>query len=167
MHRDFDGVERLALGFVGGLAGTMAIQALLGATQKWAPAAMPPMRDEPGHFMVEQAERLLPTRARGQIPAAVESGAGKLLGMGYGLTFGTLYAAVRPRGGSPLADGLLLGLVCWAAGYLGWLPAVGLMPPVWRQKAPQALAPVADHLAYGVATVAAYNWLRGRLLRGF
>jgi hypothetical protein len=62
-----------------------------------------------------------------------------------------------------LLDGAVLGGVCWAVGYAGWLPALGLMPPVWRQRAPQVVAPAAEHFAYGMATVAAYNWLSGRL----
>jgi hypothetical protein len=44
----------------------------------------------------------------------------------------------RPRGGSALLDGALLDIASWAAGYLGWLPALGLMPPVWRQDPPAA-----------------------------
>ena len=160
MGHESDGFERLALGALGGFAGTLAIQALLKATQTWAPEAVPPLRSEPGHFMVQQAERLMPSKIRRKIPEAVEQGVGQMLGLGYGLTFGVLYAALRPRGGSPLADGLILGLACWAAGYLGWLPATGLMPPIWRQKTPQALAPAADHVVYGMTTVAAYDWFR-------
>ena len=57
----------------------------------------------------------------------------------------------------------VLGVACWAAGYMGWLPALGLIPPVWQQEAPQAVAPVAEHVAYGMATVAAYDWLRVRV----
>lgn len=160
MRDDHDSWQRLALGALGGFAGTVAIQALLKANQKWMPEAMPPLRDEPGHYMVEQVTHLLPRGLSRQLPEAVQSGVGQMLGLGYGLTFGVLYALLRPRGGSPLADGLVLGMVSWAAGYLGWLPASGLMPPVWRHKAPQAIAPVAEHAAYGFATVATYDWLR-------
>ena len=42
-------------------------------------------------------------------------------------------------------------------------PALGLMPPVWRQQAPQAIAPAAEHIVYGMATVGAYDWLRERV----
>jgi hypothetical protein len=60
-------------------------------------------------------------------------------------------------------DRFLTRAALGAAGYLGWLPALGLMPPVWEQEAPQAVVPAAEHLVYGVVTVAAYNWLRARL----
>jgi hypothetical protein len=61
-----------------------------------------------------------------------------------------------------LLDGAALGVACWAVEYAGGLPALGLMPPVWRQRAQQVIAPAAEHVAYGVATVAAHDWLRGR-----
>jgi hypothetical protein len=59
-----------------------------------------------------------------------------------------------------LLEGPALGVACWAVGYPGWLPTLRLMPPVLRKRAQQAVAPVAEHVDYGVATVVAYNWLR-------
>ncbi|HEX5443941.1 MAG TPA: hypothetical protein VFW87_08945 [Pirellulales bacterium] len=56
-----------------------------------------------------------------------------------------------------MRDGLVLGMAAWTAGYLGWLPALGLMRPVWKQNLPQALAPVAEHAVYGVVTDAVYD----------
>lgn len=163
MYRSDGWRKRIALGAAGGLAGTIAIQALLSANQKWLPSAVPPMRQEPGPFMVERGEDVLPSTVRQRIPHGVETGAAQMLAAGYGLTFGALYTLVRPQGGSALVDGVLLGLANWATGYLGWLPATGLMPPIWRQKAPQAIAPIVQHALYGMAVVATYNWLRRRL----
>jgi hypothetical protein len=159
MHRHSEFLKRACLGAAGGLLGTAAIQAVMAATKKWVPEAAPPMRQNPGEFMVERAERVLPGSVRRQIPEAVETAAAQGLGVGYGVAFGALYAALRPRGGSALVDGAVLGAVCWAAGYLGWLPALGLTPPVGEQTGPQVAGPVVDHLAYGVATVAAFDWL--------
>jgi hypothetical protein len=59
--------------------------------------------------------------------------------------------------------GIILGRANWATGYLGWLPASGLMRPIWKQKAPQAIAPIAEHTLYGMVTVAVYDWLRERV----
>lgn len=164
MHDDPDLLKRIALGAAGGFAGTLALQALLSASQKWLPSAAPPLRQHPGEFMVEKAEETLPERVRDHIPDVAEKAVAQALGVGYGLAFGALYAALRPRGGSPLLGGLMLGAAAWAAGYLGWLPALGLMRPVWKQNAPQALAPAAEHAVYGMVTVAAYDWLQERLV---
>ncbi len=78
---------------------------------------------------------------------------------GYGLTAGALYAALRPDAGPILCDGLVLGLATWAAGYPGWLPALGLMPPVREQGAAQAFGPAIRHALFGVVTAAAYRRL--------
>ncbi len=163
-NADAHWLGRVALGAAGGFAGTLALQALLSASQKWLPSAAPPLRRHPGEFMVEKAEEVLPEQVRNRIPEAAEKATAQALGVGYGLAFGALYAALRPRGGSPLLDGVILGAAAWAAGYLGWLPALGLMRPVWKQDAPQALAPAAEHAVYGVVTVAAYDWLQARLV---
>lgn len=163
MHDGTRWLTRLALGAVGGFAGTLAVQALMTGRQRMLPESTPPMREEPGTFMVEKAKSVLPETLHERIPEAVESAAAGALGMGYGLSFGALYAGLRSEGGSPWSDGLALGTACWAAGYLGWLPALGLMPPVWRQSTSQALVPLAEHLVYGMVTVAAYDWLLDRV----
>ena len=154
--------SQLAFGAVAGLAGTMTIQTLLKAHQKLAPESLPPMNEDPGHFMIRKAEQLLPQKARERIHEKAESASAKLLGLGYGMTFGALYAALRPKTRRPLLEGALLGIATWAAGYLGWLPGAKLMPPVWKQNATQVALPLAEHALYGVATVESYRWLRAR-----
>src|ERR1043166_8199707 len=93
-----------------GLAGTMTIQTLLKAHQKLAPESLPPMNEDPGHFMIRKAEQLLPQKARERIPEHAESASAKLLGPGYGMTLGALYAALRPKTRRPLLEGALLGI---------------------------------------------------------
>jgi hypothetical protein len=62
-----------------------------------------------------------------------------------------------------LVDAALLGLGTWAVGYLSWLPATGLMPPVQYQGARKVAMPAAQHILFGLATVAMDQVLR-RLL---
>jgi hypothetical protein len=85
--------------------------------------------------------------------------AAKSLALGYGLTAGAIYGALCPHPGNLLVDGTALGLGVWAAGYLGWLPALGLMPPVQQQETEQIAGPIVQHVIFGVATVAADQWL--------
>jgi hypothetical protein len=162
MHQHSEFLKRTCLGAAGGFIGTVAIQAFMGARTKWLPESAPPLRQHPGEFLVEQAEEALPAGARRHIPEAAESAVAQGLGVGYGMAFGALYAALRRQPGNALLGGAVLGLGCWAAGYLGWLPATGLTPPIWKQSAAQVLGPVVDHLAYGVVTAAAYDWLCGQ-----
>src|SRR5215212_7543098 len=152
-------IEHVALGAAAGVAATFLLQGVRTTEQKLLPETMPPIREDPGEFMVEQAEQLLPEQTREQVPATVETAAAKSLALGYGLTAGAIYGAVRQRPGNLLVDGTVLGLGVWAVGYLGWLPALGLMPPVQRQETEQVAGPIVQHVIFGVATVAAYQWL--------
>ena len=133
------------------------MQGLLAAHKRVSPRTMPPIRQDPGEFMIAHAKSALPASARRRIPGAAETVASTGLHLGYGATFGALYGAMRSSGGSAWTDGPLLGLLTWAAGYLGWLPASELMPPLWKQDASRAALPAVEHALFGVATVAAYQ----------
>ena len=155
-------LERVALGAVAGLAGTVALQGLRTASQKWLPDTMPPIREEPGAFVVEKVEEAAGVD-KADVPQTAETVAAQGLAMGYRMTAGALYAALRPQTGNPLAGGVVLGVGTWAVGYLGWLPAWGLMPPVTEQEPEQALTAPVSHALFGIATAAAYRWLDRRL----
>jgi hypothetical protein len=102
--------QQAAAGAAAGLAGTFLIQGLLAASQKWAPQSLPPIKQDPGEFMVEKAEKNLPKTVRENIPERLEKAAAKSLALGYGTTFGGLYAASRPETKSLLLEGSALGL---------------------------------------------------------
>lgn len=156
-------VNRLAMGAAAGAGATVAMQGMLTASQKWLPQTTPPMQQDPAAYMLHQAGSALPVGARERVPEKVQKGAGSLLHFGYGATAGLLYGALRPEDPNVLRDGLLLGLGVWAAGYLGWLPRAGLMPPVTQQRPAQVIGPVVQHALFGVAAVIAYGWLQRRL----
>ncbi|HZV33532.1 MAG TPA: hypothetical protein VFB72_03070 [Verrucomicrobiae bacterium] len=151
--------KRLLLGAVAGLAGTMVMDYLRKSTHDAMPGGEPPMRVDPGKFIVKKGEQVLPGKLRRKIPRKAEDVAAKSLGIGYGMTFGALYSLLHPRGGGAIRDGIALGLLNWAVGFLGWLPASGVMPPVWEHESKQIALPMAQHAAYGAATVAAYDAL--------
>ncbi|HKO15279.1 MAG TPA: hypothetical protein VJU87_03515 [Gemmatimonadaceae bacterium] len=145
--------HRLIAGSVAGAAATVVMQPLRSLTAARVPQAKAPIRQDPGEFMVERVEERLPAKAADRIPEAAEHAAAKSLALGYGITFGALYAMLRPRPGNILAEAAALGLVTWAAGYLGWLPAAELMPPVTKQRPAQIAGPLVEHLVYGLAVV--------------
>src|SRR5947209_14120310 len=86
-HND-DLMKRIALGASAGVVGTAAIHALMVASEKFAPITVPLHRHDPGEFMVEQAEGVLPRETRYKVPAAAEKTAAVALSSGYGATFG-------------------------------------------------------------------------------
>jgi hypothetical protein len=155
--------KQMAFGAVAGFAGTVVIQSLLMAHRKVSPETMPPISRDPGEFMVSKAKAALPAKAQVRVPPKAEAVSAKLLGLGYGMAFGALYAVARPRTQRSLLEGTLLGIAAWAVGYLGWLPGAKLMKPVWKQNPAQVIVPLAEHAMYGVATVAGYHWLQERV----
>jgi hypothetical protein len=92
VERTTDLPARLSFGAAAGLVGTLALQALRSAGQRWLPETTSPIRQEPGEFMVETVEGALPCRVRRAVPAWAESMAALGLGLGYGITFGALSA---------------------------------------------------------------------------
>ena len=158
MH-DTSIIQRVAIGAVAGLAATLVLQQVRTGTQHLLPETTPPMREEPGKFMVEQAQDVLPEETRAQIPESVETATAASLAFGYGATAGAIYGALRGDNGNLLADGTLLGLGTWAVGYLGWLPATGLMPAVHKQQLEQVATPIVQHIVFGMTTAAAYQAL--------
>lgn len=155
-------LRQIGLGALAGLAGTAALLALRTASQRWYPESMPPVRQDPGEFMVERIEEQLPEEARDAIPEMAETAAAQTLALGYGLTAGALYGALRPGNGNVVANGLALGLATWAVGYLGWLPALGLTPPITEQRATEAIAPAARHVLFGIVAAATLDQLESR-----
>jgi uncharacterized membrane protein YagU involved in acid resistance len=151
----------LSAGVAAGLAGTAVMIAARYFDQSYAPRTVPKTREDPGAFLVHAAERL--TRTSRSVAKPVEKSAAMALHVGYGTTFGALYALWRGRRpGSALRDGALLGAAVYAASYLGWLPAVGLSRPIWKQKFPEIAGELTRHVAYGIATAASYGALGGR-----
>jgi hypothetical protein len=53
---------RVVAGAAAGLAGTMVMYPIRTFSQERLPETVPPMREEPGQFMVDQAESMLPER---------------------------------------------------------------------------------------------------------
>ena len=70
----------------------------------------------------------------------------------YGAAAGACYGLVQGKFDLPApVTGPAFGLLLWAAGYVGWLPAAGVLPQPWRQHPGAAITPVAAHLVYGLA----------------
>lgn len=145
---------RVAAGAAAGLAGTLALQPLRSATSSRFPSTDPPIKQPPGQFMVDQAKAALPRWASRRVPESLAKGAAQSIALGYGVTFGAAYALARPKPGNVLLDGAVLGVATWAAGYLGWLPALKLMRPVTRQRPRQVVTPILQHLVFGIVAVA-------------
>lgn len=79
----------------------------------------------------------------------------------YGAACGALYGAVSGEkiDGHPLLAGTGFGLTVWAASYLGWLPAAGLLSPATEHPARRTALMITAHVVWGATTGAAVGRL--------
>lgn len=143
---------RAGSGAVGGVLGTLFMHEAMQVSGRLPEPLRPPTpRDDPGHFIVSRAEDVAGTA----LSQPVRSTAAQGLHWAYGISWGTLLGLAAPSIGvhswpAALAAGGAMGALCWSAGYLGWLPAAGLVEPIHRQGASHALSALATHVVYGV-----------------
>lgn len=127
--------EKLAGGGLAGLMATGAMSALLIAADVTGV-----MNYEPPRKIID---KFFP-----RLPLPLRDGAAVLAHFGYGVAGGCLYV-LTCRKQSTTGAGLGYGALVWAAGYEGWLPAMGILPPAHRDKTGRAVTMLAAHLLYG------------------
>jgi hypothetical protein len=82
---------------------------------------------------------------------------------GYGADGGILYALLARRIPLPgLARGILFGLAFWATGYLGWIPAAGLLRPATEHPTERTVLMILSNILYGVFTVLFFDFFANR-----
>lgn len=153
-------LESVATGAASSIAGTLALHLAHETAYKYARQTLPPMYEEPGHYVVRKTEDLLSDHAKSRITEKHRDRAATALSFTYGAVWPALYLALRGRHPHVLLDGIALGVGVWGIGSLGWLPALRLSPPVSEQTPVQVLSNVAEHALYGVLTVAAWRGIR-------
>jgi hypothetical protein len=86
--------------------------------------------------------------------AASHHVADQLLHLGYGGTWGGIYALTAGRrGGANLRRALEFGVSIWALGSMVIFPALGIGRPAWRAKPREELVNIAAHAVYGSVAV--------------
>jgi hypothetical protein len=77
-------------------------------------------------------------------------------GTSMGAVFGLLYAWRRPPGPAVL-HGIGFAIAVWFASYQGWTPALGLHPPITRDKPDRRIVVLIGHVVYGAVLGAVFN----------
>lgn len=149
-----DAVSGAIAGAMGTFAMTAAMERLQGLLPRGQRYAMPPRE------VTERAlERLkLDLHDRDLKTAALAAH------FTYGALAGALFGLLGRRS---RASGVRYGLLVWAASYLGWIPAAGLLTPATRHPLLRNLIMIAAHAVWGASTAAAANELRASRQRSF
>ncbi|WP_051340852.1 hypothetical protein [Azospirillum halopraeferens] len=142
-------MNRTAAGAVAGITATVAMTAAMRLM----------FRALPEHDRYPLPPRLITDRTFGPtgLPAAAGERGRRDLALAahyaYGAATGALYPAVAQRiGGPPMASGIGYGLAVWAASYLGWLPAAGILTPATRHPPARNTLMLAAHVVWGAVT---------------
>lgn len=146
----------------GALAGTIATVPMT-ATMAAARAVLPgaardplPPRQITEHALDAAAEATgaatgVATPAAGDLSERGRETATTLAHYAFGAGAGALYglvAAAAPAA-PPVVRGVVWGITVWAGSYLGWLPALRLLPPATKDSPQRAVIMVAAHVVWG------------------
>lgn len=149
-------LEGAAAGFVAGLVATAAMSVvMLVAKRVGLTGELPPERisreaiEEAGDPPSEESEDVVATL----LHFAFGSGAGAVLGALLGRDLSVM---VRIPFGLAYATGV------WVVSYLGWIPALGLLPPATRDRPGRVWVMLVAHWVYGTVAVAAHSVIESR-----
>ena len=152
-------IDKLLSGAVAGFIGTAPMTAcmVIGWQLLPAPEKYPlPPRQIVGEF----AERLEIEEdlSEGQLLAAT-----LLSHYSYGALFGSLFALLETRISLLRSiKGMLAGLALWTGSYLGWLPALGILPPATRHPWRRNLLMIVAHMVWGLTMGVIFQKLESR-----
>ena len=138
----------LLKGTLAGFAATLPMTIFMLATQRFLPKRQQ-YRLPPEMITSELARR---AHMRHHLNKQMVLGATTLSHFGYGAAMGAAYGPLQKRISLPApAQGMLYGLIVWAASYLGLLPLLGISASGHREPLRRNLMMIAAHIVWGAA----------------
>ncbi|MET7463167.1 DUF6789 family protein [Nonomuraea sp. NPDC005501] len=145
-------LRNLVNGAVGGALATAAMSTVMVAGER---AGL--MGDQPPKRIVRA---ILPGHRHRSKPG--EGVLGAVAHFGFGVGSGALFGALARGRRVRVPLGIAYGLAIWVASYAGWVPKLGTMPPLHRDRPGRQAVMAAGHVVYGVALAKALNRLDHR-----
>ncbi|MFB4284585.1 MULTISPECIES: DUF6789 family protein [unclassified Nonomuraea] len=142
-------MRNLLRGAISGAVATAAMSAVMVAGQR---AGM--MADQPPKRIARAA---LPGREHRRKPG--EGLLGAAAHVGFGSASGALFGLMTRGRHAPVALGVAYALTIWVGSYAGWVPRLGALPPIQRDRPGRQAVLAAGHLVYGAALARTMNRL--------
>ena len=146
MQLHMDSFNRLLLGAIGGIVATGPMTAAMILLHRRLPLAerypLPP-REITMKIASEAG-------VAGELSGSARTAVTLLSHFGYGAAAGALYAGALDPREAPLGKGFLFGLLVWAASYLGWLPAAGILSSATEHPGRRSALMIVAHLIWGM-----------------
>jgi len=138
----------LLKGTLAGFVATLPMTIFMLATQRFLPKRQQ-YRLPPEMITSELAHR---AHVRHHLNKQLILGATTVSHFGYGAAMGAAYGPLHKRVPLPtIAQGVLFGLVVWAASYLGLLPLLGISASGDREPLRRNLMMIAAHIVWGAS----------------
>lgn len=137
--------EKLIQSALAGLAATLPMTIFMRSAWKWLP------KGENYPLPPRQITRRVVKPAR-QLPEPQQKALTLFLHFAFGAAGGLVYGAVEEK--IPVPDsvkGPLAGMAVWTGSYLGWIPALGILPSAVEHPWRRNLLMIVAHLIWGVA----------------
>lgn len=148
--------RHLAEGFADGSLATLPMSAFMLLAQR-----MGSMGKQPPERITEAA---MDAAGADHVPEPLEKAASALLHFAFGGVAGAAFSAWarrparwtrhllrRRRPTRAALEGAAFGSMVWAASYMGWVPALGIMPPAHRDRPGRPSSMIVAHWIYGAA----------------
>lgn len=150
----WSGVRGLAAGGTATAMMTVVLEALYRRLPADQQAPMPPRQ-----ITVHAAEAVGLAK---RLDESARFKASLLMHAAYGAGTGAVvFALLRRLPGPSIVGGMLAGIVVYLLGYGGWLPLLGLYPPIPRETASRSGQTLAGHIVWG----AVLGWFAGTDIR--
>ncbi len=143
-------IRDLVRGAESGVLATAAMSAVMLAGDR---AGL--MSDQPPKRIVRA---LLP--GHGHRPKRGERVLGALAHFGFGAAGGAAFALLCGGRRAPVTLGVTYGLAIWFVSYQGWVPKLGVLPPIPEDRPGRQAVMAAGHVVYGATLALAANGLR-------
>lgn len=142
-----DELRAAGAGAASGIAATGAMSVLMVAARETGV-----MSELPPHVIADETAERVDADGRGDAEGSDSRGLGWVFHFGFGAAVGALYGFLRHRlrtPGGPLFHGSMFALGVWAVSYLGWVPALRIMPPATEDEPGRPPVMIAAHVLFG------------------
>ena len=140
-------VRDTARGAAAGALATVVMSAFMLAAQRAGlMSKLPPKRITEAALDATGARAATGERTLNVLSAAAHVGFGAAAGALFGLGHRSLRLPIHPA-----IQGALFGTGVWTVSYMGWVPALGIMPPAHRDEPGRPEAMLVAHWIYGAA----------------
>jgi uncharacterized membrane protein YagU involved in acid resistance len=140
--RRWDGVRGVIAGGMATVIMTVALEAMFRRLPHDQQAPMPPRQ-----ITVHAAEAVGLAR---HLDEPARFTASLVMHAAYGTGTGAVvYALLRRFPASGIIGGILAGIIVYLLGYAGWLPLLGLYPPIPEETAARSGQTLAAHIVWG------------------